>query len=156
QAPQAGLFFVDQRGGGWYRVRRLGGEVSMGAVTARWEERALCGSVAFVWLATGLSVLHPDYRQGGHEYLSRLGLPDGLMYATCAAELLLGLWVALGRATTAVTAVQVALVAGFTMILAVEDPTLLVHPDGVLTKNIPLLAAVGTAWLLRREGWTPR
>jgi hypothetical protein len=128
----------------------------MGAAAERWEERALCGGAAFVWLATGLSALHPYYREVGHAYLARLGLPDGLMYATCAAEVLLGLRVALGRATTAVTAVQAALIVGFTVILAVLDPPLLVHPDGVLTKNLPLLATVGTAWLLRREGWTPR
>jgi hypothetical protein len=78
------------------------------------------------------------------------------MYVTCAAEVLLGLRVALGRATTAATAVQVVLVAGFTAILAASEPALLVHPDGVLMKNLPLLATLGTAWLLRREGWTPR
>src|SRR5437867_3574403 len=116
----------------------------MGAAAVRWEERALCGGAAFVWLTTGLAVLHPYYREVGHQYLDRLGLPDGLMFATCAAEVLLGLRVALGRATTAVTAVQAALVAGFTAILAVLDPALLVHPDGVLTKNLPLLATIGT------------
>ena len=48
-------------------------------------------SVAFVWLATGLLVLHPYYREQGQEALGRLGLPDWFMYATCAAEVLLGL-----------------------------------------------------------------
>jgi hypothetical protein len=88
--------------------------------------------------------------------VARLGLPDELMFATCAAEVLLGLRVALGRATTAVTAVQVVVVGGFTAILAILEPALLVHPDGVLTKNLPLLATIGTAWLLWREGWGPR
>jgi hypothetical protein len=31
------------------------------------EGRWLRWSVAFVWLATGLSVLHPDYREVGHD-----------------------------------------------------------------------------------------
>src|SRR5690349_18829885 len=119
----------------------------MGAPAVRWEERALCGGAGFVWLVTGLGVLHPYYREVGNAYLARLGLPDGLMYATCAGEVLLGLRVALGRATTAVTALQVVVIAGFTAILAILDPPLLVHPDGVLTKNLPLLATIGTAWL---------
>jgi hypothetical protein len=137
-------------------VRLSAKEVIMGTAAVRREERALCGGAAFVWIATGLSVLHPHYRQIGHEYLGRLGLPDILMFVTCAAEVLLGLRVALGPPTTAVTAVQVVLVAGFTAILALSDPALLVHPDGVLTKNLPLLATISTAWLLRREGWSPR
>jgi hypothetical protein len=124
----------------------------MGTARVDWEQRALCGGVAFVWLVTGLSVLHPYYREVGHDYLSRLGLPDSLMYMTCAAEVLLGLRVALGPPTTVVTALQVVMVAGFTVILACLDPRLLAHPDGILTKNVPLLATLGTAWLLWREG----
>ncbi len=120
------------------------------------EVRWLCVSVAFVWLATGLLVLHPEYRRLGSEYLSPLGLPDWVMVATCAGEILLGLRVALGRPTTWITALQFALVLGFTAILAVSAPLLLVSPFGVLTKNLPLLAVLGTAWLVAREGWTPR
>jgi hypothetical protein len=119
---------------------------------ARW----LRWSVAFVWLATGLLVFHPTYREIGTEYLTRLHLPVWLMHVTCAAEVNLGLCVALGRAATWITALQTAMIAGFTLILAVEDPRLMVHPLGVLTKNLPLLAVIGTAWLLEREGWTPR
>jgi len=128
----------------------------MGVLARPWEQRALTGAVAFVWLATGLAVLHPYYREVGHAYLDRLGLPDIAMFVACAAEVVLGLRVALGPPTTAVTAVQVVLVVGFTGILACLDPSLLVHPDGVLSKNLPLLATVGTAWLLPREGWSPR
>jgi hypothetical protein len=128
----------------------------MGATAVRWEVRALCAGAAFVWLATGVAVLHPYYREVGHDYLARLGLPDGLMYVTCAAEVLLGLRVALGRPTTAIALVQAALITGFTVILACLEPALLVHPDGLLTKNLPLLAVIGTAWLLAREGWSRR
>jgi hypothetical protein len=51
-------------------------EAIMGAAAERWEERALCGGAAFVWLTTGLAILHPYYREVGHHYLARLGLPD--------------------------------------------------------------------------------
>jgi hypothetical protein len=116
---------------------------------ARW----LRWGVAFVWLWTGLAVFHPYYRELGASYLEPLGLPPAVMYGTCAAEVLLGLRVALGRAATWVTALQVVLIAGFTAILSVSWPGLWLHPLGVLTKNLALLAMVGTAWLLeRRDG----
>ena len=50
------------------------------------DEKALRAAVAFVWLATGLAVLHPSYRDLGRHYLAPLGLPDAVMYAACAAE----------------------------------------------------------------------
>jgi hypothetical protein len=120
------------------------------------ETRWLRWSVAFVWLVTGVSVLHPYYRQTGSGYLAPLGLPDWVMVVTCAFEIVLGLRVALGPASTWVTAVQIVLVLGFTAILGVSHPELLVNPFGMLTKNLPLLAVVGTAWLVEREGWSLR
>jgi hypothetical protein len=101
-------------------------------------------------------VLHPHYRRLGELYLGELGLPAWLMFPTCVAEILLGLRVALGSASSWVTAVQVVVVVGFTAILTALDPWLLVHPLGVLLKNVPLLAVILAAWLLEREGWTAR
>ncbi len=120
------------------------------------DARRLCWAVAFVWLATGVTVLDPYYRAVGHEYLARLGLPDWVMVVTCVAEVLLAIRVALGPASTWITLLQVGAVVTFTAILGVLDPWLLVNPFGMLTKNIPLLAALGTAWLVERDGWTPR
>ena len=120
------------------------------------EGRWLRWSVAFVWLATGLSVLQPYYRAVGHDYLGRLGLPDWVMGATCVAEVLLGLRVALGGAATWLPLLQAAVILTFSVILAFLEPLLLAHPYGVLTKNLPLLAVIGTCWLLEREGWSRR
>lgn len=120
------------------------------------DERLLRAGIASIWLATGLLVLHPHYREIGAQQLDRLGLPHWLMFAACAFEVLLGLRVLLARATLATTALQLALVLGFTTILAVSEPMLLVHPFGILSKNVPLLALVVAAYLVEREGWTPR
>jgi hypothetical protein len=117
------------------------------------DTRLLRWSVACVWLLTGVMVLHPAYRAVGHAYLAHLGLPDWVMVATCVFEVALGLRVALGPASTGVTALQVAMVVTFTAILGCLDPWLLVNPFGVLTKNLPLLAVLGTAWLVERRGW---
>jgi uncharacterized membrane protein YphA (DoxX/SURF4 family) len=120
------------------------------------ELRLLRWSVAGVWLLTGVMVLHPTYRATGHAYLSRMGLPDWVMYATCVFEVVLGLRVGIGRASTWVTALQVAMVVTFSLILGCLEPPLLVNPFGALTKNLPLLTVLGTTWLAEREGWTPR
>jgi hypothetical protein len=128
----------------------------LSAEVTRRDGRWLRWSLAFIWLATGLGVLHPFYREIGNAYLGRLGLPSGLMYATCILEIFLGLRVALGPATTWITLFQIALIAGFTIILGVLEPWLLADPFGQLAKNLPLLAIIGTAWLLEREGWSWR
>jgi hypothetical protein len=112
--------------------------------------------VASIWLLTGAFVLHPHYRKVGSEHLAPLGLPDWLMFVACAGELALGLRVALGRASTWLCALQLGGMAFFTVVLAYEDPTLLVHRFGVLTKNLPIAALVGTSWLVEREGWSAR
>jgi hypothetical protein len=120
------------------------------------DSRALNAGVGFVWLATGLGVVHPFFRTTGTRYLQPLGLPDAAMYVACVVEVVLGLCVLLLAARAWLAAVQVALVAGFTLTLAIEEPGLLVDPFGVLSKNVSLIAFVLAAWLLHREGRTPR
>ena len=119
---------------------------------ARWFRWA----IAFVWLSTGILVLHPAYRAIGIDYLERLGLPAWLMVAACAAEILLGFIVALRPASKWITGSQIALIVGFTCILAVCDPWLLASPFGVLTKNIPLMVLIIAAYLLEIHGWSRR
>ncbi len=118
--------------------------------------RLLLLSVAFVWLATGLLVLHPYYRQEGAHSLELLGLPSWLMYFTCAGEVLLGLRVALGKPAAWITVLQIGMIVFFTAALLVTQPMLAVHPVGALTKNIPIITAIAAAWLVGREGWSRR
>jgi DoxX-like family len=112
--------------------------------------------LAFIWLATGLGVLHPRYQKIGQEYLTYFHLPAHLMVTTCIFEILLGLRVLLGRTNTWLMALQGTMIVAFTILLGWIEPKLLYDPKGVLTKNVPLLVLVVTQWLLEREGWTPR
>jgi uncharacterized membrane protein YphA (DoxX/SURF4 family) len=121
-----------------------------------WAARLLRAGIAFVWLVTGLGVLHPVYRAAGTASLGRLGLPDWLMFVTCFGEVLLGLRVLLGRATTWLVALQLAAIIAFSAILTVSEPELLRDPWSRLTKNIPLLVILAVIWLVEREGWTRR
>jgi len=126
------------------------------AVSREAGSRWLRGSVAFVWLISGVLVLHPYYREVFRAQLEPLALGAWVMWATCALEVSIGARVALGPSSTWLVVGQLALVAAFSAILVVDQPMVLVHPMGVITKNLPFAAALGTAWLLEREGWSPR
>ncbi len=111
--------------------------------------------VASLWLATGLLVVTPYYREVGHQWLSRLGLGDWAMYLCCLGEILLGIrllfpW---GRAWALA---QFAAVLGFSVVLGVLDPMLLVHPFGMVSKNLPFLGLVAAVALVQAEGWSTR
>src|SRR5262249_47298963 len=89
------------------------------------DARLFRWAIAFVWLAAGLLVVVPYYRDIGTHYLNRLGLPPWVMFATCFAEVALGIRVALGRATTWITILQVGAIVTFSAILAVLEPIML-------------------------------
>lgn len=109
-----------------------------------------------VWFLTGVLVVHPLYRSVGASYLGRLGLPAWLMPVTCAFEVALAVWVVLRRPSPLLTLLQLSMVASFTLILAFSEPRLLTSPFGMLTKNLPILAAIAVAWLIENEGWSAR
>ncbi len=117
------------------------------AAAARWMR----WSVAFVWLWTGLGVLHPNYREKGEFYLAPLGLPAWVMWVTCAGEVILAVWVALRKSSAWLTALQVATILAFTVILSFSHPELWLDPEAVLTKNLPLIGLIVAIWLLEKE-----
>ena len=51
---------------------------------------------------------------------------------------------------------QAALIVGFTALLTATQPVLWLHPLGLLTKNLPLLAILAVLWRLDRQGWDAR
>ncbi|MBI5498283.1 MAG: hypothetical protein HY904_24995 [Deltaproteobacteria bacterium] len=112
------------------------------------DERLLRSSVGAVWLLTAVTCVFPSYQAVGNTYLSRLGLGPSWMYATCVAEGVVAL-VVLARPTGAwLTALQVAAVTVFTLVLAVMEPMLLVSPFGFLSKNVPFVLVAWAAWEL--------
>ena len=120
------------------------------------EARWLRLGVASIWFTTGVLVFSPLYRALGAHHLQHLGLPVWLMWLTCAFEVGLAVFVALRPATLPDTLLQATLLGVFSVILAISEPKLLISPFGMLTKNLPILAAVIVAYWLEREGWTPR
>lgn len=116
----------------------------------------LRAAVAFIWLVTGIGVVHPEYRRVGRDYLYRLGLPEWLMYAACSLEVVLALVVFLVPPRRWLTLGQVTLIGFYTVLLGWFEPALLVSPFGVLSKNISLAALILTAQLVENEGWSAR
>lgn len=112
--------------------------------------------VAGIWLLTGILVVHPAYREVGHAWLHRMGLPDFLMYGTCAAEVVLAIRLLVRPWNRMLAALQIGAMAAFTTLLAVADPWLLVHPFGMLTKNLPIVGLILAVRLVETEGWTAR
>lgn len=115
------------------------------------QARQLRVAVAVVWMATGLGVLSPAYRAIGSEYLTRLHLGDVWMWIACVLEVSLAAFLVFTRPTEKDTLAQILAVSFFTVTLGVLEPRLLVHPYGVLTKNIPLVAGVVAARLITLE-----
>jgi hypothetical protein len=116
----------------------------------------LRAAVAFIWLATGLGVLHPYYREVGTHYLSPLGLGAWAMVAACALEVALALLVIAVPARPWLTALQVLMIVGFTLVLGVQEPALLVSPFGVLSKNVTLVCLILSLYWREWEGRSAR
>jgi hypothetical protein len=123
---------------------------------ARAEALFLRAGLAFVWLATGVGVLHPEYRRLGAESLAPLGLPPWVMVVACVGEIALGLRVLFGRMDAWLAWLQAVLIAGFTAILTATQPGLWLHPFGVLTKNLALLGIIAVLRRFDHRGWDVR
>ncbi|MCL2779640.1 MAG: DoxX-like family protein [Polyangiaceae bacterium] len=112
------------------------------------SEPVLRVSVALVWLATAVTCLHPFYAEVGTRYLAELGLgqnAQSVMYAACAGEGALGLYLLVRPFGRALAFAQIGAVAFFTFVLAWLEPMLLVSPFGLLSKNVPFVLVVWAA-----------
>lgn len=124
-------------------------------VQDRWHARlffmapVLKFALAAMWLFSGLIGFFtgPPLAQ---EVLATLGLPSGLampvVVLTCLTDLAICFLVLSGRKATAV---QLIVIAGYTLALTVAKPSLWLDPLGPLLKNIAIVAAVLCHGVLR-------
>lgn len=110
-------------------------------------------SIATVWVAAGVLSLTVFPAEESHALLRSSGIPAWLapyvLNATALLDLGLGLATLLKWCLRIVLPVQLALIALFSLIIAITLPEFWVHPFGPLVKNGPLL--VGTLILLALE-----
>ena len=107
---------------------------------------ALRISIAIVWMWTALlsAGLYPV--DDSLALLARVGLHGTLAVATLYVAA--GLDLAMGIATLALRRrrmlwlVQLALIAGYTVIISVALPEQWLHPFGPVLKNLPMMAAI--------------
>jgi hypothetical protein len=132
------------------------------AVLGAWLP-ALRWAIALLWVWTGIVSLGLYPVQDSLALLARVGL-DGAaaraaLYGAALLDLVLGVLTvaAPARWRRPVWAAQALLVASYTALITLFLPEYWVHPYGPVSKNLPLLAAIGLLWSLEpRAGGPPQ
>ena len=110
---------------------------------AGWQLPMLRGAVAAVWIITALVTIFVFPEEESLALLARAGLTGTLatlaLYGAAAFDLALGLATLLYPRRITWLA-QIALMLGYTAIIAVALPEFLAHPFGPILKNLPILA----------------
>ncbi len=123
------------------------------AVLDLWHP-VLRAALAFLWIWTALVslVLYPV--ADSRALLARVGLHGApatiALYGAASLDLVLGVLTlaAPGRWRRAVWLLQIALIAGYTLLLTFFLPEYWLHPYGPVSKNLPLLALIVLLWAL--------
>jgi uncharacterized protein YbjT (DUF2867 family) len=111
-------------------------------------------ALALLWLWTAAVSFGLYPVQDSYALLARVGLHGGLatiaLYGAAALDLALGVLTlaAPARWRRPVWLAQLALIAGYTVLITLFLPEYWLHPYGPISKNIPLLAAIALCWAL--------
>ena len=110
---------------------------------AAWRIPLLRASLALVWLITGLLSLGIYPIDASLALLARTGLSGTpaliALYGAAGLDLAFG-WATLFRPGRRLWLAQMALIAGYSLAIALCLPEFLIHPFGPLSKNLPILA----------------
>ena len=124
-----------------------------GAVLDLWTP-VVRAALAFLWIWTAAVSFGLYPVADSYELLARVGLHGRVatlaLYGAAALDLLLGvltLW-APARWRRWLWLAQLALIAGYTVLITLFLPEYWLHPYGPIAKNIPLLALIGLLWAL--------
>lgn len=113
-------------------------------------------AMALLWIWTGIVSLGLYPVQESYALLARVGLEGTLatlaLYGAALLDLALGVLclVAPARWRRRVWLGQAVLVVGYTLLITAFLPEQWLHPYGPVSKNVPLLAALGLLWSLER------
>ena len=116
-------------------------------------------AIALLWIWTGIVSLGLYPVQDSLALLARVGLHGAMaslaLYGAAALDLLLGVLTVVvpARRRGAVWAAQLLLIGGYTVLITLFLPEYWLHPYGPISKNLPLMAAIGLAWALEPR-WT--
>ena len=108
-----------------------------------WLLPLLRAAIAAVWIFSGIVSLGLSPVQESMTMLARVGLASPLaLYGAAALDIALGFAIYLVRRRRWLWRMQIALILGYSAIIAVWLPELWLHPFGPLLKNLPMLAAI--------------
>lgn len=100
-------------------------------------------SLAFLWIFTAITSLGWG-KSIGYDVLANIHLTDTLAEAVIIAgsllDFCLGLWLLSGWRQKQCYATQIIVILLYTLLLTLIEPNFWLHPFGVLTKNLPILA----------------
>jgi uncharacterized protein YbjT (DUF2867 family) len=112
-------------------------------------------SIASVWLIAGVISLWVYPREASESLLVRSGIPAEM--APSVLNLLAGADIGLGLGTWMkwhlpfITLIQLCLIVGFSLVIAVSLPEFVIHPFGAVVKNLPLFVATLVMLALEQE-----
>jgi hypothetical protein len=113
-------------------------------------------ALALMWVWTGIVSLGLYPVQDSYALLARTGLHGAAagiaLYGAALLDLVLGVLTlaAPARWRRPVWLAQLALIAGYTLLVTLFLPEFWLHPYGPISKNLPILAAIALLWALER------
>jgi uncharacterized protein YbjT (DUF2867 family) len=123
-----------------------------------WLAPLLRASLALVWLITAWVSAFAFPREQSYALLADTGVPAALqppaLYGAAALDALLGIATLL-RPRKALWLAQMALVAFYSVVIALCLPAFLIHPYGPILKNLPILALLLLLYFLEDGGARP-
>jgi uncharacterized protein YbjT (DUF2867 family) len=113
-------------------------------------------SVAAVWIFTGIVSLGLYPVSDSYALLARVGITGALtapiaLYGAALLDIALGIATLVMRRRRMLWITQIALMAGYTLLITVFLPEFWLHPYGPLLKNLPMLAALAVLLVLESE-----
>ena len=109
-------------------------------------------SLSFLWFFTGLTSAF-FAKDVGYQVLANGGITGSLatlsIMSGSVLDVVIGIWLLTGKYLKGCYLVQMIMIALYTLLLTVIDPSFWLHPFGPLTKNIPLLVLI--YYLYRKE-----
>ncbi len=114
-------------------------------------------SIALVWIWTGIVSLGLFPKEQSYQLLAHVGV-DGaraplLLYGAAVLDLLIGIGTLFLRRRRWLWLGQLAVIAGYTVIITFKLPEFWLHPYGPLSKNLVMLAAIYLIYTLEPRRW---
>lgn len=112
-------------------------------------------SIAFVWIAAGITSIFLFPIEKSYELLEQAGISGNIkpiaLYGTSTLDFILGAALLSGYRIKLVGMVQLILISIYSAIIVLKLPEFLFHPFGPVVKNIPLMSAILTMMAMEEE-----